>query len=213
MIKNIISLFIGLLIVVSFPSRAKTLIVTHPQTTYDDERESVAGFATTALLQDSQYQKRIVLWSIYGGNATFLPSVLTYEEWPSNGGEVPYRLMDSEFTLAGGYFELCLQETLFDLIRHSTGAKPLRLTIKMNATYGVLHSVLATLAKFENKKGRLILVDILQKYTQELSNRLPKNCAGLLMRQSEPIRIDLQLHGENIGHFGSGAKSVILNYD
>jgi hypothetical protein len=102
------------------PAPAKTLVVTHPETGFDDKNQ--AGPRTQELLASREFREKLVLM-VYADRShyTFDPDApgVSFRRVTSSGGQLEEDLGDTDFVVAGGFISACLQDTVTDLIQYS----------------------------------------------------------------------------------------------
>jgi hypothetical protein len=159
-------------------------------------------------LDDPQFKRKIVLIEHEGNlkDFTFDKKGLKFETQFSDGGEIrpSWKIDDTEFTVAGGYFYYCLDRTVTQLIRASKGDIKITFVtsaVFQNTTYMGLMGFRAlrgldksiSISTIEHSFGREVYEDVIQDYVKDLFERLEEHCGGNLAQGKPKIVYDRQV--------------------
>lgn len=131
-----IVLLLGALLLSPAIGRAAVLVITHPETDFDDKNQ--AGARTQELLASPGFSRKLVLMVYSDRNRyTFDPDApgVSFERVVSGGGELPQDLHETDFVVGGGFISACMQDTVTDLIRHSNAR---RIRYDLGAVYATV---------------------------------------------------------------------------
>lgn len=106
------------------PASAETLVITHPETEFDDKNQ--AGARTQELLASRGFREKLVLM-VYSDRShySFDPDApgVAFRRVTSSGGQLERDLGDADFVVGGGFISACQQDTVTDLIHYSNARR------------------------------------------------------------------------------------------
>lgn len=192
---------------------AKTLIVTHGEVIYDDNRTT--GAAIRSLLEDPSFDKKIVLISKGERNIQFNFSTegLQFEQRESSIGEIEWDDSDRNLTLVGGFFDRCFSQTVFSIVL--TSKKSLNFTVPLAAVYradNVLRPNSSNLIQFEKEQGTDELKTILLEFLQHVNSQL-KLWNDNYPKIKNRAEIVINLRGQLVERIGSGSRRIVFNFN
>lgn len=180
------------------PSAAKTLVLTHPETEYD--QKSAGGPRAQELLSSREFRERLVL-TVYKDRShyTFDPDGrgVSFRRVISTGGQLEEDLGDDEFVVGGGFISACMQDTVTDLLHHSN-ARRVRLDlaaiyahVPMSYFPGATSTAPKNMAEFERAAPGPARVYAL---------RIAERVYGALRRRGLGDRsLEVRWHGRTLG--------------
>ncbi|MEQ1665462.1 MAG: hypothetical protein ABL927_08820 [Bdellovibrionales bacterium] len=198
---------------------AKTLIVTHADSRYDEN--SSAGPRTKFLLEQP-FTHKILLVNPKGGldRLTFDKFGLEFESRKSEEGEIKWNDSDSEITLSGGYFEACFINTLHDILTQSK--KNLRIRVDMSATYDFLDNFVQNPSRYNSNYTQSTVLNLneIAQMSGDMNLKMTILAklyyqVGKWMKNQElnETTIYVQLKRKKIAEIGEGFRSVQLDFE
>lgn len=208
----------ALLFLLPLLGSAKTLLVTHPELSWDNKKSTAK--TTSALLKNPEFSRKIVLTT--GARFTFPKAGLRFEKIYSGQGEFLLKdPLEKEFVIAGGFFEACSQISVINILQMQNENLILHFNQEAIFTLPVGAENAVSLADFRKQIGDEAFKEELRKYSCNVFRQLKESFAATDYKSGKQLHgakaegeVEIQLFFQNelISTLGSGGQKVELRF-